>query len=155
MDKYDIIMNAEQQFAREVTLGVIVTRPLTAWHTIIPGFFIIDYLRRGSAIRQYTEHFMFPRKLALDVAVSEIRGENKEALRPDLEPKIETWLESLKLYSPDLVKAHMVLVEILANGLGLSSCQRIVERRHKGKLSFVSRPGEGTTFSFTMPIASN
>ena len=57
---------------------------------------------------------MFPRKLALDVAVSEIRGENKEALRPDLEPKIETWLESLKLYSPDLVKAHMVLVEILA-----------------------------------------
>ena len=29
MDKYDIIVNAEQQFAREVTLGVIVTRPLT------------------------------------------------------------------------------------------------------------------------------
>ncbi len=114
MEKYDIIVNAEQQFAREVTLGVFVTRPLTLWYYIIPGFFIIDYLRRGSAIRQYTEHFMFPRKLALDVAVSEIRGENKEALRPDLEPKIETWLESLKLYSPDLVKAHMVLVEILA-----------------------------------------
>ena len=37
MEKYDIIVDAEQQFAREVTLGVIVTRPLTVWHYIIPG----------------------------------------------------------------------------------------------------------------------
>ena len=78
MDKCDIIMNAEEQFAREVTLGVIVTRPLTAWHTIIPGFFIVDFLRRGSAIRQYTKHFMFPRKLALDAAVAVTREEDKE-----------------------------------------------------------------------------
>jgi hypothetical protein len=35
MDKYDMIVSAEQQFAREVTLGVIVTRPLTAWHCMI------------------------------------------------------------------------------------------------------------------------
>lgn len=114
MEKYDIIVNAEHQFAREVTLGVFVTRPLTMWHYIIPGFFIIDYLRRGSAIRQYTGYFMFPRRLALDAAVSEIQGKNKETLRPGLEGKIGTWLESLKLYSPDLVKAHMVLIEILA-----------------------------------------
>ena len=37
MEKYTIIVNAEEQFAREVTLGVIVTRPLTVWHSIIPG----------------------------------------------------------------------------------------------------------------------
>jgi hypothetical protein len=54
MEKYDIIVEAERQFAREVTLGVIVARPLTAWYYFIPGFFIIDYLRRASAIRQYT-----------------------------------------------------------------------------------------------------
>ena len=114
MNNYDIIVEAEQQFAREVTLGVIVTRPLTVWHTIIPGFFIIDFLRRGSAIRQYTKHFMFPRKLALDEAVAEVQAENKESMGTDLEENIGIWLESLKIYSPALVKAHGELLEILA-----------------------------------------
>ena len=113
MDKYDIIVNAEQQFAREVTLGVIVTRPLTVWHYIIPGFFIIDFLRRGSAIRQYTKHFMFPRKLALDAAVTEMQGENTEPISSDLENPIRIRLESLKLYSLDLVRAHVELIERL------------------------------------------
>jgi hypothetical protein len=110
MDKYDIIVNAEQQFAREVTLGVIVTRPLTAWHTIIPGFFIIDFLRRGSAIRQYTKHFMFPRKLGLDAAVGEMQGENKDSISYNLEDNIRIWLESLNLYSSNLVQAHVELI---------------------------------------------
>ena len=114
MDKYDLIVNAEQQFAREVTLGVIVTRPLTAWHYIIPGFFIIDFLRRGSAIRQYTKHFMFPRKLAIDAAVAKLQGENEESIRSGLEDNIRIWLDSLKLFSPDLLKAHVVLLELLA-----------------------------------------
>ena len=113
MEKYDIIVEAEQQFAREVTLGVIVTRPLTAWHYIIPGFFIIDFLRRGSAIRQYTKHFMFPRKLALDTAMAEIQGEDQESVRSDLADHVRIWLESLRLYSPDLAEAHVALIEIL------------------------------------------
>jgi hypothetical protein len=114
MEKYDIIVAAERQFAREVTLGVIVARPLTAWYYFIPGFFIIDYLRRASAIRQYTNHFMFPRKLAMDAAEAEMRGENIESMRSDLEDKTRIWLESLKLFSPDLVKAHLELIDILA-----------------------------------------
>ena len=116
MDKYDIIVAAEQQFAREVTLGVIVTRPLTVWHSIIPGFFIIDFLRRGSAIRQYTKYFMFPRKLAIDAAVAEMQGEgeNAESTGSDLADNIRIWLESLNLYLPDLVKAHVDLIKILA-----------------------------------------
>jgi len=114
MEKYDIIMEAEQQFGREVTLGVIVTRPLTVWHTIIPGFFIIDFLRRGSAIRQYTKNFMFPRKLALDTAVAEMQAETNDPVGADLEDNIGIWLESLKLYSSVLVKAHVKLIEILA-----------------------------------------
>jgi hypothetical protein len=114
MEKYDIIVEAERQLAREVTLGVIVTRPLTTWHYIIPGFFIIDFLRRGSAIRQYTRHFMFPRKLALEAAVAEMQGEDKESLRSGLADQTRIWLESLRLSSPDLVKAHVDLIEILA-----------------------------------------
>ena len=114
MDKYNTIMNAEQQFAREVTLGVIVTRPLTVWHYIIPGFFIIDFLRRGSAIRQYTQHFMFPRKLALDAAMGKTQEEDKEFSNSELDDDIRIWLESLKIYTPDLAKAHLTLVALLA-----------------------------------------
>jgi len=114
MDKHDIIVDAEQQFAREVTLGVIVTRPLTMWHYIIPGFFIVDFLRRGSAIRQYTKHFMFPRKLAMEAALAQMQGETEEPTRSALEDNTRNWLESLRLYSPDLLKAHVELAGILA-----------------------------------------
>ena len=114
MDKYNIIVSAEEQFAREVTLGVIVTRPLTVWHYIIPGMFVIDFLRRGSAIRQYTKHFMFPRMRALDAAMGEMQGEDKESLNSRMREDIRLWLESLNLYSSDLFQAHVELVELLA-----------------------------------------
>ena len=114
MEKYNLILNAEQQFAREVTLGVIVTRPLTAWHYIIPGFFIIDFLRRGSAIKQYTKHFMFPRNLALDKAMTEMQGDDRDSIRANLEDNVRIWLESLSLFTQDLKRAHVALVEILA-----------------------------------------
>lgn len=110
MEKYTIIVNAEEQFAREVTLGVIVTRPLTVWHSIIPGMFVIDFLRRGSAIRQYTKHFMFPRKLGLDAAVAEMQRENNESIGSDLEDNVSIWLESQNLYSSDLARAHIELI---------------------------------------------
>jgi len=113
MEKYNIIENAEQQFAREVTLGVIVTSHLTAWYYFIPGYFIIDFLRRSRAIRQFTKYFMFPRKLAMDMAVVEMQGKNKASISSDLKDNIRIWLESLKLYSPDLERAHVGLIEIL------------------------------------------
>jgi hypothetical protein len=114
MDKYDIIVNAERQFAREVTLGVIVTRPLTVWHYVIPGFFIIDFLRRGSAIRQYTKLFMFPRQLAVDVAAAKLEAEADQSVNVEPADSIGSWLESLNLYSPELVQAHLALVDVLA-----------------------------------------
>ncbi|MCP4368288.1 MAG: hypothetical protein GY797_09310 [Deltaproteobacteria bacterium] len=114
MHKYDMIENAERQFAREVTLGVIVTSPLAAWQYIIPGYFIIDFLRRSRAIRQYTKYFMFPRKLAMDMSVAQMQGENKASMSSDFKDTIRIWLESLKLYSPDLEKALVGLIEILA-----------------------------------------
>ena len=118
MDKYNIIVNAEEQFAREVTLGVIVTRPLTAWYYIIPGMFIIDFLRRGSAIRQYTKHFMFPRKLALDAAVGKMQTEDEAYSSSKMDDEIRIRLESLNIYSSDLVQAHAklgALSEIIAS----------------------------------------
>ncbi len=57
-------------------------------------------------------------------------------------------------YYDKIFQAHFTTKEN-GNGLGLPSCQRIIERRHKGKLSFVSKQGEGTAFSFTMPLLNN
>jgi hypothetical protein len=115
MEKYHIILAAEEQFAREVTLGVIVTRPLTVWHYIIPGMFIIDFLRRGSAIRRYTKHFIYPRKLALEAAraISEKEEEEKSSVTSHFEEDVSLWLNELKLFSPELVQTHLNLIDVL------------------------------------------
>ena len=113
MDRYDIITHAEEQFAREVGLGVIYLRPLSVWHYLIPGMFIIDFLRRGSIIRKYTETFMFPRKLALEGARSLSAGETRAAIDSHLEGEIKNWLTAHRLDHQDLVKAQKETVDLL------------------------------------------
>jgi hypothetical protein len=113
MDKYKMITLAEEQFAREVTLGVIIQRPLPALLYIIPGMFFIEFLRRGSAIRKYTKHFMFPRKLALLAAQALLMDEDEHRISSRIETQIHQWLTSLKLYSQDLAAAQKAAVELL------------------------------------------
>jgi hypothetical protein len=113
MDKYEIIENAEQQFAREVSLGVIYQNPQTVWHYVIPGMFLIDFLRRSSTIRKYTETFMFPRKLALQAARSLSAGQSPADIDSHLENELRNWLAALHLDSHDLVKAQTGVVNLL------------------------------------------
>ena len=108
-----MILMTEEQMAREVTLGVIVTRPLTVWHYIIPGMFIIDFLRRGSALRKYTEHFMFPRKLAIDAARALAQGEDEAAVFSHIENDTGMWLNGLDLKTPGLLKAQLKVIKLL------------------------------------------
>jgi hypothetical protein len=113
MENYNMILAAEEQFAREVTLGVIVTQPLTAWYYIIPGMFIIDFLRRGIAIRRYTQHFMVPRKLALEAARANSENQDKSSVTSHFEEDLSLWLNALKLFSPELVQMHLKLIDVL------------------------------------------
>jgi hypothetical protein len=115
MEKYKMILMTEEQMAREVTLGVIVTRPLTVWHYIIPGMFIIDFLRRGSALRKYTEHFMFPRKRAIDAAQALAQGQDEDAVSSRLENETRLWLNSLDLYTPGLLDAQLAVIKLLVD----------------------------------------
>ena len=113
MENYNLILSAEEQFAREVTLGAIVARQPSAWLALIPGMFIIDYLRRGSAIRKFAKHFMFPRKLAVDAARAIIQGEDEASVRSNVEKDTGAWLSGLSLYSEELLKAHLALLDVL------------------------------------------
>jgi hypothetical protein len=118
MEKYKMILMTEEKLAREVTLGVIVTRPLTVWHYIIPGMFIIDFLRRGSALRKYTQHFMFPRKLAIDAAQALVQGEDEAAVSSHIESETRSWLNSLDLYTPGLFDAQLTVIKLLIEHYG-------------------------------------
>jgi hypothetical protein len=113
MEKKQIIANAEEQFAREVTLGVIVQKPPPVWQTLIPGMFIIDFLRRSSAIRQYTKYFMFPRKLAMDTAQALAGGQDKAAINSRIDAEIANRLNALHLFSPELARLQKVVVDFL------------------------------------------
>jgi hypothetical protein len=113
MEKYKMILMAEEKMAREVTLGVIVTRSLTVWHYIIPGMFIIDFLRRGSALRKYTQAFMFPRKLAIDAAQTLVQDEDKATVFSHVENETRSWLNSLNLHTPGLLQAQLSVIKLL------------------------------------------
>ena len=113
MDKYERILTAERDFAREVTLAVIVSRPLTAWHYLMPGMFVIDYFRRNFAIRQYTKHFMFPREIAAAAARDLASGYERASVDVRVERDIINWLSALNLYYQNLVEAQKIAIDVL------------------------------------------
>jgi hypothetical protein len=118
MEKPKMILMAEEKLAREVTLGVIVTRPLTVWHYIIPGMFIFDFLRRGSALRKYTESFMFPRKRAVEAAEALAKGQSEADVFTHVENDTRAWLNSLDLYAPGLLEAQVKAIKLLVDHYG-------------------------------------
>jgi hypothetical protein len=113
--KYNIIMSAEKTFAREVALGVIIKRPMTTWHYLLPGMFIFDYFKRNRVIRDYSQHFMFPRQLAIAAARLIIDGKEREACFSQIEDEIKDWLNAIKLYSEGLARSQMAVVHLLTD----------------------------------------
>jgi hypothetical protein len=83
MQQFELILKSETLFAREVALGVVVTQPLKSWCYLIPGMFIIDFLRRQKAIRQFSREYLFPRRHALYCAKALMDGMGRE--------QIEAW----------------------------------------------------------------
>jgi hypothetical protein len=111
--RYDIILSAEEEFARGVALGVLVKRPITPWHILIPGMFILDFLRRSSEIKKYSNLFLFPRKLALALALDTSKGEEMKNRISRAEEEIRQWLTSLQLYSGGLHREQMEVIRLL------------------------------------------
>ena len=111
--KYRMILEAEESLARAVALGVIVKKPLTAWHFVIPGMFIFDFLRRNTETQRYGELFLFPRKSALHGTLDVLEGEDRKQVLSRVEEQMRQWLISLKLYSERLLSGHMEQINLL------------------------------------------
>jgi hypothetical protein len=138
-----MILEAEETFARRVALGVVVKKPLTAWHFIIPGMFIFDYLRRNSETQRYGELFLFPRKSALLGTLDVLEGEDRKQVLSRVEEKMRQWLMSLKLYSERLLRGHMEQINLLIDHyITLFHAQgddypTLVQNAYKTRTSFV------------------
>jgi len=112
--KERIILHAEETFARRVALGAIVRRPVKPLLQLIPGMFIIDFLKRTQEIRRYTRYYLFPRKTALENAFRNIRSESRKDASDGERQKTRTWFETAAPYSEDALHALEVLIERLA-----------------------------------------
>jgi len=115
MERDAMILGEDEQFAREVILGVIVERPVKIWNTIIPGMFIIDFLRRQSTIRKYVQYFMFPRKTAIRVAQAFLQGEERAILLAQAKEDTNMWLASLGFYSDEIRRAQLEVLVLLVD----------------------------------------
>lgn len=91
MEQLNVILRSEELFAREVALGVIVTRPLKSWWYVIPGMFIFDFLRRQKAIRQYSQEYMLPRRHALYCAKALVDGIGRDQIEEQSEAHVSGW----------------------------------------------------------------
>jgi hypothetical protein len=110
-----LILDGEESFARAVALGVIVKRPLSPWHFLLPGMFLFDFLRRSSETRRYSDLFLFPRKLALNGALEILNGEDRKEILSQIEDGMKHWLVSLNLYSERLHRKQMDVIDLLVD----------------------------------------
>lgn len=111
--KIKLIVAEEYSLAREVALGITVMKPLKAWLYIIPGMFIVDFLRRGKEIRRYGDYFMFPRKLALEAVRQDIIHTEMDEVLSTIEKKVVQGLTALRLLSEELKNMYIDLIKLL------------------------------------------
>lgn len=111
--KIKLIVAEEYSITREVALGIIMKKPLRAWLYIIPGMFIVDFLRRGKEIKRYGDHYMFPRKLALEAIQYNRANENIDTLVSEYEKAVSDRLNALNLFSSELRKMYITVLRIL------------------------------------------
>ena len=115
MDHIARITAAEEQFAKEVVLNVLYLRPPKMWQNLIPGMFLFDFLRRGRAIRRYTQKYMFHRRLALNALRELSSGVARQSVERRIEERIENELRPLQLTSANLTLAYRRAVDLFVD----------------------------------------
>lgn len=112
---YDLILAAENGFARRVALGVIVKRPVKPLLQLVPGMFIFDFLRRTALIRKVARFYLPPRKAALNAARDIASGTDRREALDRARETLQPWLAAQGLGG---IEAHgdlRALVEALVD----------------------------------------
>lgn len=112
-EKDQVILAGEEFFARAVALGMVVKRPPSVWYILIPGMFILEIFRRNAAVRQYSQVFLFPRRLALETARLLRDGRERDSVLERARHRLEGWLCSMKAFSERVFEAHWRQFELL------------------------------------------
>ena len=116
MESVNIILAAEEAFAREVALAGIVKNPPALWYSLIPGMFIFDFLKRTAAVRKYTHHYLFPRRQALRTAQQTVQsGVDPASLRSEVETAVIQRLKQLKAGSQHAIDSQIRVIDILTD----------------------------------------
>lgn len=98
-------MEAERALARRIALGVIVSRPLVPWLQLIPGMFLVDFLRRSREIRRVAAAWLPLRHAALEAAAENVNRIPEGA-----------WLEQAGFASEEVQRAaREVVAELVAH----------------------------------------
>lgn len=111
--KYDIILSQEESFARVVAIKMIIMKPLTLWHYLMPFMFVFDFLRRKKETETFSKNFLFTKKLALDAADDINKGEDRQNRLAKIGDEIRDRLTAQKLYSLGIHQQQMAEVNLL------------------------------------------
>ena len=113
LTKYGFILAYEESFARAVAMRMIMGRPLSAWHYLMPFVFVFDFLRRNRETEIFTKNFLFIKKLALDAAFAINKGEDRQSQLAKIENETRDRLTAQKLYSWGIHQGQMTEVNLL------------------------------------------
>lgn len=114
-EKSRLILAAEESLARRIALGVIVRRPVNPWLQLIPGMFIIDFLKRTAEVRRFSQYYMFPRRLAMEAARRTSDSQVQEDGLIYVEERVKNWLSKQTLYSQAAHQGVTALVDLLTD----------------------------------------
>jgi len=111
--KHSIILSSEESFAKAVAMRMIMMKPLSAWHFLMPFVFVFDFLQRKRETEIFTRNFLFTKRLALDAAFEINKGEDRQSRLAKIEDEIRNRLTSQKLYSWGIHQKQMAEVNLL------------------------------------------
>lgn len=111
--KHGIILSYEESFARAVATKMIIMKPLSVWHLLIPFVFAFDFFQRKRDTEIFTKNFLFTKKLALDAAVAINQGEDRQSQLAKIENETRDRLTLQKLYSWGIHQGQVKGVNLL------------------------------------------
>lgn len=112
------VLSAEEYFGSRAALAAIVRGNVNPWLQMIPGMFIYEAYKRSRERRIYAQHYIFPRKIAMDAIRAINKGVEKSEALDEAGLKMRDWLGSRNILSDAIESAYMDMVELIMSHYG-------------------------------------